>query len=805
MNGTVDTDFREELEFDERLAPLADLIGSITRPGDYCVHGRLLAPMPRLEVASAGALSFPIPPAQVEALIGAATRAPYGRGQETILDRSVRDCWQIAPDRVDATGRAWPETFGDVLRRTTEGLGCPADAVSASLYKLLIYEPGGFFAPHRDTEKAHGMVATLVVSLPTVGAGGELVIRHHGRETVVDMRTDEPSELVYAAFYADCEHEILPVTEGHRVCLVYTLVLAGDRAIPAAAPDYGAEVAPIADELKARCLDPGESGKLVWMLEHNYSEAGLSFGTLKNVDATIGRVLAAAADRADCALHAAILHIEELGSVWFDGYAREVENIDDDEYDLIEIVDYDCWFDGWMRSDGTPADYGTLPLMSGELMPEGRLDAERPDSQRLTEASGNEGATIERLYRRAALVVWPKAESAKVLAGAGASALAAFPAAEWERERAGAPTCGSVRNLASDVVDAWPAPGLHATRSDRNQWLRHSTDVLERLCEIGNRAATMRFLESAVLPHYGAPMNHALIEVATDTGAKEMRSILCRLVRANLARQTDGVLDLVRRLCERLDDGQDAPWRETLRETVMAICSALPAFRRSSDDDPAGPPARTLGKPGPLSVASLGTLFRLVWRYNLENEAAEAAAFFIGRPDLASPDRTVPALLAALQAEHGARAGENAAFSALWHHGAAFLLSRSGSPPEPPTDWTVPTDALACDCPHCVELRLFCADPEAKTHRLAVRKELRAHLRQEVANSGIDMRCQTERQGRPFKLVCTKTRASHKRRVRQYEEDIAEMRRLMELAQAVPDSAGVREDLCAAVARSSGG
>ena len=513
-----------------------------------------------------------------------------------------------------------------------------------------------------------------------------------------------------------------------------------------------------------------------------------------------------AADRADCSLHAAILHVEEYGSAWYSGYVREVDGIGDDEYELIEIYDFDCWLDGWMRTDGEPADYGRLPLMPGELMPAGRLDAERPDSQRLTEASGNEGATIERLYRRAALVVWPKAASVKVLAGAGAGALAAFLAAEWERERAGAPTYGAVRDLASEVVDAWPSPESDTAPSDRGEWLRHGADLLELLCTIGHRAATMRFLESAVLAHYGSPLNDALVGVAANTGAQEMRGILCRLVRANFARQTEGILDLVYRLCERLDEGQDGPWWGTLSEAVMAICSALPTLRRQShDDDPTRLYFDLPDEPGPPSVASLGTLFRLVWRYELENEAAEAATFFIGRPELASPDRTVPELLAVLQGEHGDRIKESAAFSALWRHGAGFLLSRSASPPEPPADWTVPTDALACDCPQCFELRRFCADPKAEVHRLAVRKELRAHLRQEIANSGIDMRCETERQGRPFKLVCIKTRASHERRVRQYEEDIDEMRRLIDLAEAVPDSAGEIERLHAAVERSSGG
>jgi len=46
---------------------------------------------------------------------------------------------------------------------------------------------GGFFLAHRDTEKAAGMFGTLIVGLPSAHRGGELVIRHAGREITVDM------------------------------------------------------------------------------------------------------------------------------------------------------------------------------------------------------------------------------------------------------------------------------------------------------------------------------------------------------------------------------------------------------------------------------------------------------------------------------------------------------------------------------------------------------------------------------------------------------------------------------------------
>ena len=98
------------------------------------------------------------------------------------MDTSVRDCRQIDSARIRLGGSAWPETFSGLLKAAAEGLGCPPERLDAQPYKLLIYETGGFFAAHRDTEKANGMVATLSLSLPVSGAGGELVVRHRNRE-----------------------------------------------------------------------------------------------------------------------------------------------------------------------------------------------------------------------------------------------------------------------------------------------------------------------------------------------------------------------------------------------------------------------------------------------------------------------------------------------------------------------------------------------------------------------------------------------------------------------------------------------
>ena len=89
------------VEYAIRQERLQALLESVDRPGGFCVHGRAHVPMPAVEVEGAGMLSFPVPASQIRDLVKMAERAPYGKGEETLVDTSVRDCRQIDQHRLD--------------------------------------------------------------------------------------------------------------------------------------------------------------------------------------------------------------------------------------------------------------------------------------------------------------------------------------------------------------------------------------------------------------------------------------------------------------------------------------------------------------------------------------------------------------------------------------------------------------------------------------------------------------------------------------------------------------------------------
>jgi predicted 2-oxoglutarate/Fe(II)-dependent dioxygenase YbiX len=203
-------------------AALLDSLRSVERPGDFCVGGLRQIFMPTLDIDDVGRIAFPLLPDQAAQLVAIAEPAPYGRAEQTVVDCDIRRTWQIDPSRVRIGGHRWEKTLAELVAEASASLGVN-EPVAADLYKLLVYDAGSFFVDHRDTEKVAGMFATMVLVLPSVHRGGELIVKHLDREVVLDPHPEEPSEIGFVAFFGDCVHEVRPVTAGYRLTLVYNL------------------------------------------------------------------------------------------------------------------------------------------------------------------------------------------------------------------------------------------------------------------------------------------------------------------------------------------------------------------------------------------------------------------------------------------------------------------------------------------------------------------------------------------------------------------------------------------------------
>ena len=771
---------------------LLGVLAGARRPGSWFAQGAMETPMPALEIEGAGLLSFPVPEAQARLVIRqAAERAPYGKGDQTLVDESVRKVWQIAQAKVKIGGKGWATTFQSLVGKIDEELGCEGAGVEAQFYKLLVYEKGGFFLAHRDSEKAEGMFGTLVVALPSAHEGGELVLRHAGREKTIDLHDAAPSEIRYAAFYADCEHEVRPLRAGYRVCLIYNLVQKKKKSL--APPDQRGAIAEAAKLLAPWAASEEPPEKIVHLLEHHYTQAALGFSALKGADAALAQVLVPAAEQAGCAAYLALVHIEESGwaeytgdgysgrrrrSRWYDD-GEEKEEVDDNDadYEIGEVCDSDYYIDQWHAADDTPVDFGQVPIGDGEILPPGALDGEPPDERHFSEATGNEGASFERTYLRAALVLWPVARFDRICASAGPDAaltrLAQLVAAAKEVRKADRPSAEkAVREMARTLPPFDPYDAASPKRVTR---------LLESLRLFNDAELLIEATSARLLEFYDGSQNQELAACVPLLGAKRAAALFRALALEQEPVQCAALLDLWTTLAGLPEAGQ------TL--LASAIESALGAIARYQ---PAERPAwrarirwqnldldetEKLDEPMRLTPGTVAAFLGAVHASACVAKMPQVIAAVTSRPLLFLPETM---LLPALEMLKGP---VRAASDELWTHCARHYLSRSERPPEPPRDWAQNVK-LSGNTPLLRELEAFARNPEAQVHRFRVRKELRQEIHRAIEQAGLDMKHVTERSGSPQTLICTKTRASYERACVQHQRDLADMRRLLALPAA---------------------
>ncbi len=136
-----------------------------------------------IEINPIGRLTFPLKPGVVKKLIKEARPATFGWRDKTCLDTNVRDVWKIPKSRVRIDKRRWNKTLKPTVDKLKVELGLPEQStLRAELHDVLIYAPGQFFLSHQDSEKCDGMVATLVVVLPSPHSGGTLIVDHQGEK-----------------------------------------------------------------------------------------------------------------------------------------------------------------------------------------------------------------------------------------------------------------------------------------------------------------------------------------------------------------------------------------------------------------------------------------------------------------------------------------------------------------------------------------------------------------------------------------------------------------------------------------------
>ncbi|KAL9099586.1 MAG: hypothetical protein Q9187_009475, partial [Circinaria calcarea] len=143
---------KSEDQLTELKSLVLDCISDIHSTGSFATFGSYenFAP-PGICVDKVGAIRLPLLPHDAQTLIQASHQAPFGKGNQTLVDETVRKTWEIDASNVSFSNKAWHGWLEGVVRKAAEELGVAGgpNSVRAELYKMLLYEKGAMFKPHK--------------------------------------------------------------------------------------------------------------------------------------------------------------------------------------------------------------------------------------------------------------------------------------------------------------------------------------------------------------------------------------------------------------------------------------------------------------------------------------------------------------------------------------------------------------------------------------------------------------------------------------------------------------------------------
>jgi len=430
-----------------------------------------------------------------------------------------------------------------------------------------------------------------------------------------------------------------------------------------------------------------------------------------------------------------------------------------------EVFDRQQTLSNWRRPDGGDPGLGTLPFSSWQISPPDALEDLSPDDINFMEATGNEGATFERSYHRATLVLWPSRTRLAVVNQAGLPATLPYLADLADRWVAGgedqsSPLWTHAHELSGHMLASWPRGRWGPEKSPSD-----AAAFLASLSQLGDTQRIDDFLANVSAGGaFGRADNEGVLPAVRLLSKRRKVELFEQIIAANTTRALDACADLLARAAQAAVSGKLDLRPSDLIPAATALLAALPG-------DPARPPQTgPWGQPRSMQPGIVVDVLTALGQ--IESGLADTAAdIILAWPKTYDLDAVlVPAILTfgeAMDANFATLARLRAA-------ALAQLQTRIALPLAPPSDWTR-ASTLTCSCDHCRELGRFLGDPARETWSFKAPQADRTHVENKILNEGYDLDCTTLRRGSPHSLVCTKNQASYERMARQRKKDLEDV------------------------------
>ena len=761
---------------DELLKQLVDELVRAKKPTSFCSSGTIDFGGATISIHGVGTLKLPMRTADVKKLSQVAVQAPYGKRTETIVDTAVRDTLEIPAELVTCSSQL-VAALRTTVKNVAMALQLDYDRLQCELYKMLIYTKGGFFLPHRDSEKRSGMVASMIVVLPTKFNGGELLVEHEGRKHRFSFdAARQQLNAEYVAFFSDCQHEVKKVTSGVRICLAFNLMLQPESKSPKKSKDQKSDpklLRTVEDWILHRAELP-----IVFALEHQYTSGGLSPSLLKGADAQLFEQLTYVAEEADCKLHFGQVsrHLCQYADDGSFGYGRRGYHRfsgDYSELEIGEVYDDEIVIDGWKDARGKPVRLANLLCESSQLI--GAIPVEKwvPTKQDYEGYTGNAGNTLDRWYHKSAVILWPNSQHFEVIAQMGMQyAIEQFQKLIAKRETLKGDkqlrATGDCIKLAEVIIGRWPERGYHKIAA--NEELELLNRFAETLPTLESPKVIGDFLSTLAQRDQHFDLNKFVPIALKCLGSEVLLPLLRELIAFEQQPNKYGIV-FVEGLTER-----NAAWLCKLYESPKHIESPALDQLLAIATEKIRKHVNQCDKVGNSRSTPPIDAWLLLCKTSLYSdneqflrELLKMPINFISIFDVRNVQ--VPASIKLREWSSKARTEMPQSLTEWIASIREWLQKATTTKPAPPVDLARQSDT-GCNCQYCVQLSQFLSDREREHTDITAREDMRYHLENVIRTKQFDVTAVLNRSRRPYSLSLTKTSESYHRAVKQFEVDL---------------------------------
>ena len=609
------------------------------------------------------------------------------------------------------------------------------------------------------------MFGTLVIQLPSNYSGGELTVHHRSKEESFNFSgTGGCTNFFYAAFYADCQHELKPVTKGYRLCLVYNLVYqgSGDSPVPA---DNEESVSTVVSAMRRWSEDGNSINPLIaYVLEHQYCEASLSFQSLKNGDRAVADVLARAQEEVYFDMFVANVNLSQNWSAlhYSSYYGGE-------DYSAEELIEEALSANSLKAPDGKTI--CRIDIDSEYLVPKDFFDGMDPDEESFEEATGNEGATVDKQYNWAALIFWPSGHRLKNIGIASTVALLkqhSFDALDLHKK-------AGMENLMRELICACGAPEYKNVSSEVYVSLLQSIQCLGKVEMV---AELLQVISTSLQNHRKLmecpSFSDEIIAIGSNHGwsmlAPSLQAIFDKLSPSNC--RIESYCQFVHKILQPSSVKKDL--------CIGLASSIVSALVSEPDGQPSTPMAYNNNVRGKDFIVKLFDCL-----VALEcNDQLLCLVHAISKKPKKYPVLEVLAPICE-DLSRNARLVGNKAYKELVSFCISSLESSSSCVLSSPSHWSEPVK-FSCSCTDCTSLMSFLRNPIQKQERYKMNQSRRFHIHQQLNGYGCSVTHVTERVGSPHTLVVTKTRAKYEKKCERLQKDKSTLSRLQALVGGSP-------------------